>query len=245
MKFHPQVTRFGLLLAPTLAVILCGAITFWVGKQIATTSEAASTTPSFPAPRDTATAPPSTVTPTNTPIPAATATSTPTPTPTAFVQPREIRNLSHLITADQEFQVWLTYEDPPSWWPFPFWTNKIILFATGSVQAGIDLGKLTENDLVVLGTKAEVTLPPPEFFGDPNLDLDKTKALEGSSFNPISMDWNKMIEAQREAKEAIRQKAIETKLLEKARTNAEMQVELLLRRLGATEVTIKWHDINY
>ena len=244
MKTYPQVTRLGLLLAPLLAVILCSISTFWLGKQITTAGAATPGISTIPPPRPTATAPTATATATHTPTSTPTPTLTPMPTPTAFVKPKPIRDLGRLVTADQEFQVWLTYEDRPNWWPFPFWNNKIILFTEGSVQAGVDLDKLDDKDLVVRGTKIEIILPPPEFFGEPNLDPDKTVALEGSSFNPFSMDWNDAFQAQREAEEAIRQKARETGLLEKARENAELRLEILFRRLGATDVTIRWRDIS-
>ena len=154
-----------------------------------------------------------------------------------------LRNIGKLITVEQDLLVYLTYETKPDWWPFSFWTNKIILLAVGTVQAGIDMDKIKDEDLVVRDATVEITLPPPEFFGEPNLDLDKTQALEGSTFNPITgIDWNQMIKAQRDAKEAMHKWVLEHGLLDTARKNAEMRIELLLRRLGATQVTIKWQD---
>jgi len=150
--------------------------------------------------------------------------------------------MGRLITADQNFSVWLVYEDKPKWWPFPFWNNKIILFAVGRVNAGIDLTKLRDKDLKVSSTHVEITLPPPEIFGDPNLDLEQTQVLEGSTFNPVNVDWNKMISALQDAETAILKKATETELLAKARQNAETRIELLLRQMGATDVIINWRE---
>ncbi|RMH00876.1 MAG: DUF4230 domain-containing protein [Chloroflexi bacterium] len=242
-NFSPN--KLVVLLGPIILVILCSAVAFWGGKQISARS--APPTATVPPLRPTATMPPtptSTPTSTATPMPTPTPTMTPTPTPTRIVKPGGIRNLGRLITAEQEFTVWLTYEDRPKWWPFPFWNNKIVLFTVGTMQAGVDLNKFNDNDLVANGTRIEISLPPVEFFGDPNLDLTQTVALEGSSFNPIKMDWNQMIAAQRDAEAAIRKKAEETELLEQARRNAEMQIELLLRRAGATEVIITWRENN-
>jgi hypothetical protein len=242
MKTNPRLSQLGLLFGPIVLVSLAIVAAFWFGRLIGGGSPTAA--PSTPGLRDTATVSPPTVTPTNIPTVTPGATPTPEPTATPIVRPRPIRELGHLITADQEFTVWQTYEEQPSWWPFPFWTNKIILIAVGRVQAGIDLEKLADGDVVANGTQVEITLPSPEFFGDPNLDLTKTAALEGSSFNPISMDWNEMIQAQLAAEAAIQDRALETGLLENARKNAAMQIELLLRRIGATEVTIKWRDLD-
>lgn len=260
MKTNSQLIQLGLLLGPLLLAVLCGVGTFWAAggfgsndtaTQVVTAPTLRPTATSIlpsstPTPINTTTPTPTvTNTPTATPTDTPTSTPTPTPTipPTPIVTPGPIRDLGRLITADQDYQVWLIYEDKPKWWPFPFWNNKIILFTVGWVEAGIDLNKLRDEDLKVFATNVQITLPPPEIFGDPNLDLEQTVALEGSSFNPISMDWNEMISAQKDAETAILKKAGETKLLEKARQNAETKVELLLRRLGATDVTINWRDV--
>ncbi len=250
MKQNQTITRLGIILGPLMLVLLCSLVAFWVGRQVS----GGNGTPvvDIPAPRPTATlmsTPTSTATPT--PLPTATATPTATFTPTSTpkpvptIEPKPIRDLGRLITADQEFTVWVPYHNKPDWWPLPFWHNDFILFAVGRVQAGVDLDKLQDEDFAVSGSRVQITLAPPEIFGDPNLDLDQTEVLEGSSFNPISMDWNEMISAQREAEAAILKKAGETELLKTARQNAEDRIELLLRRLGATEVTIKWRDIYF
>lgn len=231
MKLKPELSQLGLLLGPLVLVGLCAVGAFWLGNVITGGTPLSSAPP--PPLRATATPPPTSV---------PTATPTPAPSATPFVYPGPIRDMGRLITADQEFTVWQTIEERPDWWPFPFWTNKIVLIAVGRVEAGVDLEKISDSDVLVSGTSVVITLPPPEFFGDPNLDLSQTVALEGSSFNPISMDWNQMIEAQLAAEVAIQNKAFETQLLERARKNAATQLELLLRRAGASEVTVNWRD---
>lgn len=241
MKLQPQPGRVGFAIA--LVAVLC-IVPSLIGKVTVAPQGTPSPTMPFPTLYDTATAPPPTLTLTNTPMPLPTKTPTPIPTPTQIVVPGQIRSLGQLVTVEQDLQVYLTYETKPNWWPFSFWTNKIILFAVGTVQAGIDLDKMNDEDLIVNGKAVEVTLPPPELLGQPNLDLNKTQVLEGSSFNPIQVDWNEMIKAQQEARDEMCKWAIEHRVPDIARKNAEMRIELLLRRLGATQVTIRWRDFE-
>jgi hypothetical protein len=244
MKSLSQLGWIGLATGILLIILLCSILAFFAGKIINPPGTPIATRP-WPTSDDTATP-----LPTNTPIPTSTQTSTPTPTqeptpaPTAtpIVTPRAIRNLGRLITVEHELQVYLIYETKPDWWPFSFWTNKIILLAVGTVQAGVDLDKMKDEDLIVNGTRVQIILPPPEVFGEPNMLLDESQVLEGSTFNPIKMDWNDLIEAQKQAKKAMLKWALEHGILDLARQNAEMRIELLLRRLGATQVTIKWRD---
>lgn len=256
MEMNPQLKQVGLLLGPLVLISVCVLAAFWVGRAMGGSPEATAVavdpgvrpTATLPLPTASPTSSPSptsTTRPTRTPTPLPTATPTPVPTATPIVRPGPIRDLGQLTTAEQEFTVWLTYESKPPWWPdwLP-WKNKIIMIAVGDVQAGIDLEKLRADDIVADGTSVAITLPPPEFFGDPNLDLDRIEILEGSTFNPFTMDPNDIIKAQQDAETAIERKAEETELLETARRNAETQLELLLRRLGATEVTITWRDFD-
>lgn len=138
----------------------------------------------------------------------------------------------------------MTYEvdKRPSWWPLPWFKNRIILITAGTVNAGIDLDKLNEQDIVVDGEKVVITLPPPEVFGDPTLDLDETYVLEGSTINPFRPDWNEAIEAQRKAKDAMLDWALEHGLLDTAKESAERQIELLVLRLGFSTVEVRWQD---
>lgn len=244
MKTNSQLAQLGLLIAPLLLAVLCGVGAFWAGWQL--NRPPATPTAGPPSLRPTATpidTPTSTATPTAAPTATPTPTLTPTPLPSPTVQPGAIRNMGRLITAEQDFTAWKTYDKKPDWWPFPFWHNKITLLVTGHVQAGVDLAKLRDEDFSVSGSRVQVTLPPPEIFDEPN--LIESKALEDSSVNPFSMDWNQAFEAQKDLKMAILTKTKETNLLGTARQNAAMQVELLLRRMGATEVTIKWRDIYF
>lgn len=235
-------------------VLLLGISAIWVGRQsglvsISPTLSVATPTPRTPTP-PTPTFTPTPLTPTFTPtstsspIPTLTKTPTPTPTPTptATVTLGPIINLGRLITAEQSFLVRRTYEDQPWWCVLSFCQNKFVLIAYGTVQAGIDLQKLEDDDIIIQGQNLIITLPPPEIFGKPILDLEKTFLINETSLNPLSgIDPDTVIQIQREAQEmALEQVKKEGKLLEKTRQNAELQVEVLLRQGGAKNVTIKW-----
>ncbi len=232
-------------------LLLLGISAIWVGRQsglvsISPTLSVATPTPRTPTPPTPTFTPTSTSSPiptfTKTPTPTSTFTPTPTPTPTAWFTPGPITNLGKLITAEQSFQVGRTYEDQPWWCVLSFCKNKFVLIAYGTVQAGIDLQKLEDTDIIVQGQNIIITLPPPEIFGEPILDLEKTVLIDETRLNPFRIeDPIIFIQIQREAQEmALEQIKKEGKLLEKTRQNAELQIEVLLRRLGAENVTIKW-----
>lgn len=238
----PVLSVIGILIAS----ILLAAVAFLVGRGCAVLPlETPSPTPPWPTRVSTSMPPPSREpTPTNTRAPTATPTFTPTPLPTPTVIPKPPLPKGYLITVSQDFQVAMPHESDkkPDWWPLPWFKTKFMLIAAGTVHAGVDLDKLRDQDVVVEGDKAVITLPPPEVFGEPTLNLDETRILKSTSFDPFDVDWNKALDAQRAAKGVMLDWALEHGLLDTARANAEQRIELLVLRLGFTSVEIKWRD---
>lgn len=245
-----EKTLFSGIVLGSIGVILVVIIGFNIGAASVPSTPTVPTptprTPTPPTPTFTPTprTPTATFTPAYTPTP--TFTSTPTPTPTSTPTPIETvvltppRMVSRLTTAEQAFFVRKAIDEKPWWCVVPLCKNKFIFEAYGKVEAGIDLKKLKDSDFIIQGRSITVTLPPPEIFNDPIFDLEKSRIID-NNLNPIKVDPNIFIQLQREAQVlALEQVKQEGDLLRKTTENTEMQIELLLRRAGAENVTIRW-----
>lgn len=118
----------------------------------------------------------------------------------------------------------------------------LMFVAHGEVLAGINMAELRESDIVmtqtISGTRSiAIRLPAADIISF-KLDEQRSKVFdvkESSWFTKPQPQLYDQVRA--EAERAIRAAAIEDGILEVARQNAEKDVELMLRRLGFTEVT--------
>ena len=159
------------------------------------------------------------------------------PTPTIIVDPvsivLEIRALSRLETASYTIEKVITAESGEGPLGFLF-RDRLLLVAHGQVIAGIDLARMTEDDIRVAGDRAFVTLPPAEVFVA-TLDNDQTYVYErDTAVFGQQADLETM--ARQAAEDAILEAALEDGILEQAQTNAENYIRVLLMGLGFREV---------
>lgn len=119
--------------------------------------------------------------------------------------------------------------------------NRVVLVAHGIVRAGVDLAKLGEADIRIDGPRVEVLLPAPEIL-DAHLDEEQTRVLDDSSGLFRRFDKNLQQEARRKGLEQVRRAALESGILEEARRRARLELENLLRRLGFTEIDVRFRD---
>jgi len=127
---------------------------------------------------------------------------------------------------------------------------EVLFIARGEVQAGVDLSKLKENDVVVSrsvsGTTslnvATIHLPPAEIISF-KLDEQKSHVFDVKTDSLLPFLASPIPElydyVRREAETAIKQAAIEDGILSTANDNARRDVELLLLRLGFQEVRFR------
>jgi hypothetical protein len=118
-------------------------------------------------------------------------------------------------------------------------TDAILLVAAGDVTVGIDLAKLEDRDLVIdreTGV-AQLTLPAPEVLST-RLDEEHTYVYRRTT--GLLAERNEHLEsnARQEAVRAITEAARDAGMMEKARRQAERQVQQLLQKLGITRATI-------
>lgn len=119
--------------------------------------------------------------------------------------------------------------------------DAILLIAAGDVTVGIDLTKLSADDVVVdreAGT-ARLTLPPPEIL---SVRLDEQHTYVYRRTTGLLAERNEQLEskARQEALRAIEDAARHGDVMEKARRQAERQLQQLFEKFGVTRTTIGW-----
>ncbi len=114
--------------------------------------------------------------------------------------------------------------------------EKVLLVATGDVEAGVDLSEVGEDDVRVEDETVTIRLPEPEVLSA-SLDEEKTRVYD-RDYGPLNLrpDDDLVEEARAEAEERIEAAARENGVLKTAETNAEGSIGAFVRVLGFEEV---------
>ena len=161
---------------------------------------------------------------------------TPTPLPNGEAVVLSVRSLARLETAQFTIEKVIIKEQGQGALGALF-GDRVIFVAHGDVIAGVDLGKLTASDVVVLPDgKAFVTLPAPEIFVT-SIDNDKSYVVDRDTGLLTKGDVNLETEARREAQAEIEAAAVEAGIIQQAQKNSEAYIRQLLALLGYTDVT--------
>jgi uncharacterized protein DUF4230 len=114
--------------------------------------------------------------------------------------------------------------------------EKVLLVATGDVEAGVDLSEIGEEDVRVEGETVTIRLPEPEVLSA-SLDEEETRVYD-RDYSPLNLrpDDDLVEEARAEAEERIEAAARENGVLDTAETNAEGSIGAFVRALGFEEV---------
>jgi hypothetical protein len=156
------------------------------------------------------------------------------PTPTVIPDPvtiiRDIQSMARLETIQYSVEKVITAEINQGVFG-PLFGDKLLFVAHGYVIAGLDLSKLTVEDLRMDGDALRVTLPAAEVFvatlnNDDSYVYDRTTGLFRKSDPELETD------ARQAAEDEILKAALEDGILEQAEINAEAFMERLLNDLG-------------
>jgi hypothetical protein len=117
--------------------------------------------------------------------------------------------------------------------------EKVIVMATGKVEAGVDLGDITKDDVSVGGDSVTIDLPQPEILSA-SLDEEKTRVYD-RDFSPLNVrpDDQLVEEARLQAIQKIKGAARENEILDTAENNAEDSVRAFVTTLGFEEVRFR------
>jgi hypothetical protein len=164
------------------------------------------------------------------------------PTPTILPDPvtivRQVRTLSRLETIEYSLEKVITAESGQG--PFGFlFGDRLLLVAHGSVIAGVDLGKLSPEDVDVsdLG-QVTLTLPAAEVFAA-TLDNHQTYVYSRDTGLLTKGNLQLETEARKAAEDEIRRAAIDDGILDQAGRNAKGFMQSFLGSLGFNQVVIR------
>ncbi len=156
------------------------------------------------------------------------------PTPTVLPDPvtviHDVRTLARLETVQYTIEKVVTAEGGQDVFA-PLFGDKLLFVAHGMVIAGVDLRKLSPDDLAVREGALHVTLPPAEVFVA-TLDNEKSYVYDRDTGLLTHGDINLETSARQAAEQAIKEATIEDGILDVAQQNAETYLERLFRTLG-------------
>ena len=116
--------------------------------------------------------------------------------------------------------------------------DRLLLIARGEVIAGVDLGRITKDDIHVLSANTvQIHLPDAQIFVA-RLDNGRTRVYSRSTGLMVAADPSLETEVRGKAEQQIRDAALNDGILQKARDNARATVKALLLNVGFAKVDV-------
>ncbi|MGC5051009.1 DUF4230 domain-containing protein [Micromonospora sp. DT48] len=158
-----------------------------------------------------------------------------------------MQDLSRYVAAEGNFQVVVDLQNDRRHVPDWLLNQRTLFVGSGSVEAYVDFGTLTEGAIVQSadGKSVEITLPSPQ-LAKTNLDLDKSyvfaeeRGLLNRVGDLIGGDPNRQQEVYRLAEDRITAAARDSGLNARAEENTRKMLEGLLRSLGFEQVSVSY-----
>ncbi len=146
----------------------------------------------------------------------------------------QIQSLSHLVTVKYVFEKVVLLDDI-KW----YGQNRLLMIAHGVVKGGVDLHRVTADNVEISGRKIVLDLPRPQLL-DVYLDETKTEVLERTTGILRTFDQQMEQDARRQAVEEIRKAARAAGILKDAEERTRLQLTALARAAGFEEVEIRF-----
>lgn len=146
---------------------------------------------------------------------------------------KQIQSLNELSTVRYTLEKVVILEDV-KW----YGGNRVVLVASGVVKAGVDLGKMSEGDVLISGDVLTIKLPKAEVL-DAYLKDRETKVLDRST--GLFREFDKDLE-QEARKQAVGQMLIAAKkngIVADAEERAALQLQAFFGKLGFKDVRIE------
>jgi hypothetical protein len=150
-----------------------------------------------------------------------------------------IRELDQLAAVRWTESVPVTKESGGDIWERVFDGEKVIVIATGNVEAGVDLGDIHKGDVSVDGDTVTIDLPEAEILSA-SLDEETTRVYD-RDLSPLNIhpDDDLVQEARLRAVEKIEASARENGILDTADQNAQNGIRAFVTTLGFDEVRFR------
>lgn len=146
-----------------------------------------------------------------------------------------IQQLNQLATVRWTESTVVTKESEGNFLPRWLTGDKVLLVASGEVEAGVNLASLDSEDVEVEGEKVTIRLPEPEIFSS-SLDEEKTGVYDREQGFLLGPNDTMVEEARRDTEREFTAVAQENGILDQARQNAEDSVGAFVMSLGFKEV---------
>jgi hypothetical protein len=152
---------------------------------------------------------------------------------------RQIRQLQRLETVLYTLENVVEGEhDYTSVLPKLLAADRILLIGHGEVVAGVDLGRIGSDEVVVQGRSVSLRLPRPEIFSA-RIDNQKTRVYSRDTGILVPVDPNLETDVRREAERQLREAALKDGILEVAKRNAGATLTSFLKGLGFEQIEIR------
>jgi hypothetical protein len=160
----------------------------------------------------------------------------PARTTTGPVVVEGVRGLDRLATVRVTESIIVTRESGGDFFDRLFSGEKVLLAASGDVEAGVDLSEIGDEDVRVGDDTVTIRLPEPEVLSA-SLDEENTRVYD-RDYSPLNLRPNDDLveEARATAEERLEAAARENGILETAETNAEQSIRAFVTTLGFEEV---------
>ena len=152
----------------------------------------------------------------------------------------QVQTLSDLVTVKYVMQKVEIVDSPPesTLGKFIQGDNKVLLLALGVVKAGIDLKKITPDDVMISGKTLTIKLPLPRIT-DAYLDDSQTKVIERTTGFLRSLDKDLEQTTRQYAVEDIRNAAQKNGILNDANDRARLELRAFFLQAGFERVEFR------
>jgi hypothetical protein len=145
----------------------------------------------------------------------------------------QVQTLSDLVTVKYVLEKVVILEDV-KW----YGENRVLLLAHGIVNAGIDLKRVTPDDVTITGKTINLRLPPPQIM-DAYLDDKNSQVIDHATGLLRAFDKDLQQIARANAVDDIRRAARTDGILDEADKRARLELELFLRQAGFERVEFR------
>jgi Protein of unknown function (DUF4230) len=164
---------------------------------------------------------------------------------TTFVE--QVQELATLATAQAHVKVVLEQEDNKLFGKdipvdLPGTKREILLVVPATVTAGVDLKKVTTDDIKLDEEEKEIriALPHAGFIQEPAIQMDKVRTFSDEGLLRGETKWDEGFDLAAEAQNLIKDETIEMGLLQTAEKNAEKVLKEFFGTLGySVEISYK------
>jgi hypothetical protein len=162
------------------------------------------------------------------------------PGPRIYATPvllKQVQTLSQLVTVQYVLEKAVVWDDPPQsiLSQFVAGESHVLLLAHGIVKAGVDLGKMTADDLQIRGTRILIVLPAARIT-DAYLDDAQTKVIERKTGFLRAFDKDLEQNVRQMAVDDLRRAARLGGITRDAEARAQAQLANLFLQLGFEKV---------